>query len=717
MKNKYYIAFYALASLSALFFAANIFFSCGTDKVQDKKEIAGTAASSWLNHSDTARYVGKETCKKCHQAIYNSFLQTGMGSSIGPATKAKSAADFSHALIYDKFSDFYYKAFWKNDTFRILEFRLKGKDTVHKRLEKVDFIVGSGQHTNSHLQMVNGYINQAPMTFYTQKKKWDLPPGFENGHNSRFSRLIGLECMSCHNAYPGFETGSENKFTAVPDGIDCERCHGPGSVHVALKSNGDLADTSKEIDYSIVNPAKLPVERQFDICMRCHLQGNAVLAEGKSWYDFRPGMKLSDYITVFLPKYKNADDEFIMASHADRLRQSRCFIVSLDKAKNKEASLRPYKDALTCVSCHNPHVSVKQTSGEHFNSVCSSCHGAEKNKSCSADDQLLKKNNFNCVSCHMPVSGSQDIPHVSIHDHYIRRPMQRQEVNKIREFIGLYAINDKRPDSLTVAKAYINQYEKFEWKAQYLDSAEKYLGGRGRGINKNLETYIRLLFIRNDFSSVRKAALAAGADKLLKNVLVNKTPENDHAWTCYRIGEAFYEGGDFKTAELFYSRACELAPWYPDFRTKYGAAVMMNGNVGEARKIFTAALIENPRYVSALTNLGYLDAYEGNLAAAEENYSKAYRLDPDYVPLLTNMGGLKLHQGKYEEGMELLVAALKKDPARRAAAQIIFGVASNLAMQKKFPESENLIKKFLSHFPADKEALSLMKEIAKKKNG
>jgi hypothetical protein len=51
---------------------------------------------------------------------------------------------------------------------------LAGKDTVHQRFEKVSYIVGSGQHTNSHIININGYLHQAPITFYTQKGKWDL---------------------------------------------------------------------------------------------------------------------------------------------------------------------------------------------------------------------------------------------------------------------------------------------------------------------------------------------------------------------------------------------------------------------------------------------------------------------------------------------------------------------------------------------------------------
>ncbi|MFL5752056.1 MAG: multiheme c-type cytochrome, partial [Bacteroidia bacterium] len=467
--------------LSVLAVLLIILYNCSNNTVKKEIEEPKKDSLSYLNHSDTAHYVGINTCKLCHQDIYNTFIKTGMGKSFDVASVQKTSAKFDHPVIYDKFSDFYYKAFWQKDSLKFLEYRLEGRDTVYKRIERVDYIIGSGQHTNSHIQSVNGYFNQMPMTFYTQKGEWHLPPGFEEGHNSRFRRKIGLECMTCHNAYPDFVEGSENKYASVPNGINCERCHGPGSVHVQQRSSGSRVDTSKFIDYSIVNPAKLSIDLQFDLCQRCHLQGNAILKEGKSFYDFKPGMKLSDYISVFLPRYKNADDEFIMASHADRLKQSQCFIKTFEKAKNS-TSLKPYKEAMTCVTCHNPHVSVRETNGEIFNDACKNCHrpNGKSELDCTDKGVIAARNAapghapadlLNCVGCHMPKSGSIDIPHVTVHDHYIRKPITKKEKEKIKEFIGLFSINEKDPDKLTKARAYISQYEKFEWKPYYLDSA------------------------------------------------------------------------------------------------------------------------------------------------------------------------------------------------------------------------------------------------------
>lgn len=652
-----------------------VFFSCETPEGKSTTTEIKKDTLLYLNHSDTAKYVGINTCKLCHQDIYNTFIKTGMGKSFDVASTTKSSGDYHNSVIHDKIGDFYYKAFWKNDSLRFLEYRLQGRDTIYKRLETVNYIVGSGQHTNSHIQSVNGYLNQMPMTFYTQKKKWDLPPGFEDGHNSRFMRKIGLECMSCHNNYPEFVLGSENKFTAVPEGINCERCHGPGSIHVAERQTGSRIDTSKYIDYSIVNPAKLSIDAQFDICQRCHLQGNTILKEGKSFYDFKPGMKLSDYMTVFLPKYKNADDEFIMASHADRLKQSQCFVKSMEVASRASATgsnkLKPYKDAMTCVTCHNPHVSVRETNSNVFNDACNSCHNQNgKSKlNCSKKGITITSN---CVSCHMPKSGSIDIPHVTVHDHYIRKPITKKDKEGIKTFIGLYAINENNPSYITKARAYLNQYEKFDNQSNYLDSASTYLKDKTETeIKANFEPLVQLYFIKNDFNKIVGFVNQLSDQTILSSMLMKKSYSNDHAWTSYRIGESFYNLGDLQRAINYYKKAVDLAPYVLDFKNKYGSALAAKGLLPNAEKEFNEILKENPKHVSALTNLGYVKLTQGNVREAEQLYFKALSLDPDYEALLLNIAGLCAYKKEFKQAESYLNKILKRNPNNAKAKQAL----------------------------------------------
>jgi tetratricopeptide (TPR) repeat protein len=668
-----------------VFFACNLalhllLVSCSTDTKNQQAEKSDTLTSFYLNHHDSAKYVGMKTCMLCHQDMHKTFIETGMGKSFEHAHRGKTSANFDHPIIYDKYADFYYKSFWKNDNMFMHEFRLLNKDTIYQRIEKVDYIIGSGQHTNSHMQSINGYFNQMPMTFYTQKKQWDLPPGFENGFNTRFNRKIGLECMSCHNSYPDFVLGSENKYRSVPEGITCERCHGPGSIHVAQRSNGSKIDTSKYIDYSIVNPAKLAIDRQFDICQRCHLQGNAVLKEGKSFLDFKPGMKLSDFLTVFLPKYANADDEFIMASHADRLKQSKCFIQSYEKSmKQNTKELKPYKNAMTCVTCHNPHVSVKSSNNEKFNLACLNCHTNQQKTTTNCTEKSIKqqivvntKNSINCVGCHMPRSGSIDIPHVTVHDHYIRKPSSKSEKEKVKQFMGLFAINDKNPDSLTRAKAYINQFEKFEQKTFYLDSAIKYLSVKNiSDITKNIDALVQLNFLQQNYSKVLELVSKIGIDKLLKTRLNKQSYTNEHAWTCYRIAESFLNMNSPVQSLQFHKKAVELAPYVPDFRDKLANCYAINGDIKNAEIQFQQTLKEYPKHISALTNYGFLVLTTGNMQKAEQLYNDALRLDPDFEPLLMNVAGLKNFKGDKKGAIEVLHKILKKNPNNQQAKAIL----------------------------------------------
>ncbi len=663
---------------------------CGNPAKQPAS-IKLQTSDKYLNHSDSAKYIGMNTCRLCHQAIYNSFIATGMGKSFDHAGRQKSASKIDkHSVLYDKYLDFYYRPFWDGDSMKIMEFRLKGKparmneiirsggDTIYKRIETIDYIIGSGQHTNSHIYNTNGYLHQMPMTYYTQKGKWDFPPGFENGSNTRFSRKIGLECMSCHNSFPDFTAGSENKFNSVPEGINCERCHGPGSIHVQQRQMGIKVDTSKYIDYSIVNPGKLPIDLQFDVCQRCHLQGNTVLKEGKSFFDFKPGMKLSDYMTVFLPRYKDADDQFIMASHADRLKRSKCFIKSF-KPETDVSSLRPYKNSLTCVTCHNPHVSVKVTGTEVFNNACKNCHNSNtQNGLCTEKLEIRIKIEDNCVSCHMPKSGSIDIPHVTVHDHFIRKPMKKKEVEKVKEFIGLYAVNEKNPGNAVKAKAYIQQFDKFDNNPVFLDSAMKYLPEKTlNDVKQNFKLLVHLYFMKQDYTKILSFVSDAGREDILNSVLTKKSWDNADAWTLYRIGEAYYNSGNVTDAYTFYKKANEYAPYNLEFKNKLGASLMAQNKVQEAAPIFVEILKENPKFVQAINNLGYADLVSGKVIEAEELYNRALKLDPDYEPLLMNMAGFYIFKKNNKEAEKVLKQVLQKNPKNAQAKQVLEQLEKN----------------------------------------
>ncbi len=599
---------------------------------------------AYKNLHDSVDYVGMQTCRSCHQNIYETYIHTGMGKSFDHATMTKSSAKFDkHAIVYDPDSDFYYKPFWQDSVLYIKEFRLENGDTTHSRTERISYVIGSGQHTNSHLINENGYVTQAPITFYTQDGKWDMAPGFEGGANSRFSRIIATECMTCHNHLPDHVAGSENKYTAVPRGIECERCHGPGEVHVREKLAGNIIDTSKYVDYSIVNPVNLPVELEIDICQRCHLQGTAVLNEGKDFFDFRPGMKLNEVMNVFLPRYTNSHDKFIMASQADRMRLSKCFTVG----------------KMSCTTCHNPHHSIEATTTDTYNNACKNCHTKTDRELCSAPKAERIAKQDNCVDCHMPKSGSIDIPHVRITDHAVGVPVAEAEQNDIARFIGLECLTNDNPSDLDMARGYIALYEKFVPEQQMLDSAGYYLSQSDLSISEKMTTLVHYHFTRENYTDIIAYA---------KNTTPNDLSDG---WTAYRIGEAFSKLGNVDKSLNFYKKAVELRPLNLDFNNKLGTAYLQKQDIPNARKIFEFILSENKKQPVAWNNLGYIFLLEGKAEQANKNFDKALALDPDYELAMMNKVGYFLTKNNLSNAEKWLNRILKKFPENAKATEML----------------------------------------------
>jgi TPR repeat protein len=617
---------------------------------KEGKQETKVVANTYLNLADSVQYVGMETCKTCHGEIHETFIHTGMGRSFDKASRAKSDAVFDkHAIVYDDKNDFYYQPYFNNDQLFIKEFRLSNGDTTHSRTEKVSYIIGSGQHTNSHLLDINGYVHQAPITFYTQTKKWDLAPGFEQG-NERFSRIISTECLTCHNHLPKHIKGSENKYTEMPTGIECERCHGPGEIHVREKSSGNIVDTRTEIDYSIVNPRKLSVDLQMDLCQRCHLQGVAVLNEGKDFYDFRPGMKLEEVMNVFLPRYTNSHEKFIMASQADRLRMSDCF-------KTGEMS---------CITCHNPHKSIEVTAIDQYNDACESCHKTAKDVLCSETKITRQAENDNCVNCHMPRTGSIDIPHVNISDHYISKENVKSKIatretssNEIARFLGLEILTKTNPEPLEMARGYVALFDKFAPDIQMLDSAKKYLEQSNYDMEIEFSTWIHYHFARLEFSKIIELA---------NNFDINKI---NNGWTAYRIGESYFKNNELGKAKKYYEKAVEFKRYNLDFQQKLGTTYAKLRDFTKAEKTFKFIIKENPKRPEALTNLGFIYVSKGDYRNGEAFYQKALALNPDYEQALMNQVGIYLQRKEIAKAKSLLQQILKKNPDNEQVKSIL----------------------------------------------
>lgn len=324
-------------------------------------------------------YAGSAACAPCHPAIYRSYSQTPMARSSGALRQEIVEGSFQHQP-----SSMFYRI-ERKDGRVMLRYERTGGTSGEQQLQ---YFIGSGSAGRSYLFSVDRFLYQAPITYYSQKKSWDVSPGYEADREMHLSRAIEPNCLYCHasQVHPIF--GTQNRYTDPPfaeNGVGCERCHGPGAAHV----KGGAAP--------MVNPARLDPARRDSVCEQCHLSGEARIERpGKKLAVYRPGELLSNYVTYYI--YEAAAEGGLKAtSHVEKLAQSRC--------------KRSSGDRLWCGTCHNPHaLPPPEQRAAYYRARCMSCH--ERQQCARGED---------CAGCHMPRAPVIDGGHGVLTDHSIPR--------------------------------------------------------------------------------------------------------------------------------------------------------------------------------------------------------------------------------------------------------------------------------------------------------
>jgi len=644
-----------IPSVAVLLSVVALFSACAPPEAPPVEESGQIAFRNWV---DEATYVGRETCGECHQPQFETFTRSQMGRSWKHAKRSLSDADWTNTpVLRDEYADLYFQPFATGEDLFVREFRLEGADTTHVRVEQIDFIVGSGQHTNSHIFERGGYLYQIPVTWYAQDAKWGLAPKFQGGNNYRFSRVITDECMACHNAPPTFVEGSENKFEMVPSGIGCENCHGPGSIHVEEKKAGIIINTAVEADLSIVNPARLSPERQLDLCKRCHMQGVAVFGEGERPLDWRPGQVLAAHENVFWPRQPDSVSTFIMASHPDRLAMSACF----QSTWNADSP----SPAMTCLTCHDPHVPIEEMPPRHYDTVCQSCHeGPEAvTTPCTEPTVVSGANTATCASCHMPPSGSSDIPFVRVTDHYIRVVKDTLSVDEVEDqtrFIRLASLIDPQPTDHQVADGFLTYFEQFTDRPGMLDSARVRLE-KAQQANPEADltaSWLRLWHLQQAYPSI------------IRFLSSPQYREPDDPWSWYRIGEAWQHLGQPDRAIPAYERAVSFGEDHIRFSDKLAQAYTQGGRAEDAIAVYDRLLAAQDRFESGYNNRGFAYLTLGDYEAAEADFRAAIAIDPDMEQAIANLASLLFNTGRPGDARPYAASLLRLDPANPGYQQL-----------------------------------------------
>ncbi len=363
-----------------------------------------TFATPFRNVRPGIKYTGDAACADCHHEIDHSYHQHPMGRSAALIGPNDTNEKFDAAANNPASSQGFQLRVEPEQGFRHV-MTLLGSPTVPSYTTVPVLAVGSGARGRSYLSVESGAVWQSPISWFSQTGgKWDVSPGFQLPAGTR--REIDAKCLFCHVNQVDPVPQSINRYreplVTEQAAIGCERCHGPGELHVTERSKAVPVEMP---DYSIVNPSHLPADLKMAVCQQCHLQGvNSVLQPDRTWFDFRPGMPLELFFNVFVRQPVGADLRRSVGQF-EQMAASKCFTGSPDK--------------MDCTTCHDPHAKPKSENvAAFFDKKCLKCHTVS---SCAAPRPERVATGDNCVRCHMPKAPSTNITHTAVTDHTIPR--------------------------------------------------------------------------------------------------------------------------------------------------------------------------------------------------------------------------------------------------------------------------------------------------------
>jgi hypothetical protein len=268
--------------------------------------------------SISAEYVGSKTCGSCHEAIYAKFMKSGHPYKLNKVVDGKPP-EYPFSQVPEPPEGYT----WDDITYVIGGFGWKARF-----IDKKGYIITGDADATTQYNFPNPEVGK--------EAGW-VP--YHAGQEKPYS------CGTCHTTGykpDGNQDGLEGLVgTWAEPGIQCERCHGPGSNHVA-----DPYGVRMEID------------RTAQLCGECHIRGSVSEIDAKGGFT----------------KHHEQNEELYASKHF----------------------------ALTCVACHDPHASAIYAD-EEVNpnkgiwNECVDCHFDKvKNQKSAAMANILE-----CEDCHM----------------------------------------------------------------------------------------------------------------------------------------------------------------------------------------------------------------------------------------------------------------------------------------------------------------------------
>jgi len=367
--------------------------------------------------SAQSEFVGSDKCISCHETIYETWKASTHYKAFQAVTPESDwvIADWKGEVKQktDKIPETTIRLHRDNQE-NYLATLVDAKDPTKEVTYTVERVQGAGSVKGQQYYVrIGQYYYCLPLYWQTAASEFISAFMFtsldswynEDGSLRRPSmdKSWEMTCAGCHQTGLEYKkSGTGYTVTYSELSIGCEKCHGPGSEHVA----------SSGAENTIINPRNLDYERGMDVCNQCHdTQGQSVPhgiirgawneEEGKGYVIGDP---LSDYMQATAAP---GSSELRPLSDADTYH-------GLAASKHGEARTN-------CFDCHNPHGGPAMSNlkrGDFNNVLCLHCHGKEKEFSSPSMIMAHTKHSYDpdmkgtsrCTNCHLVASRRMRTP-------------------------------------------------------------------------------------------------------------------------------------------------------------------------------------------------------------------------------------------------------------------------------------------------------------------
>ena len=375
-----------------------------------------------------------------------------------------------------------------------------------------------------------------------------------------------------------------------------------------------------------------------DVCNQCHMQPSFAVSGvrrfGRADFSYVPGEPLSDYLVQIDPVIQDQprNERFEINHHSYRVEQSKCFQAS--------------EGQMSCMNCHDPHRTVDSAErAAHYRAACAQCHTTESYGAAHAA-AIPAVTGDDCVSCHMQQRRTQDVVHVAVTDHLIRR-------SPVDETVLLAKLTESRPRVVGLELA----------EPQTVDVDE-----------------------RNLYRAVAAVRTTSGADKgaVERLELLLGQLEPDYVEPYLDLAMGYLKQRQFAEAEGTVRKILERKPGHAQAREWLGLSLLGQQRLDDAQAIFEQLLKEDSDRPEANFNYSLLLIGKDDYAAAVTRLEHAVTARHNMAPAWYYLGYAHGKLGQLDKSFASYRKVLQIEPAHTRA---YVGIAQTLVAQGNTPEA------------------------------